>query len=220
MAPQGGGGRVPRGAWKRMQRLKQYVERLVHSDNRLLRPFQRQLRNPSLWRFNQRSVARGIAIGFFFGILTPVAQTVFAIVAAIGLRANVVVAAGSTLITNPFTFPLFYYSAYRLGLFVTGRTSGLPSQAAVEHAPDVEISTEAAERALDVVGWWPTLVDWLSTVGPPLIAGVVVLALCVSLAGYLVSIVVWAVAARTARLVRPTESAPPPRIVKRRETHP
>jgi len=201
-----------------MQRLKQYVERLVNSDNRLLRPFRRQLRSPSLWRFNQRSVARGIAIGFFFGILTPVAQTVFAIIAAVALRANVVVAAGSTLITNPFTFPIFYYSAYRIGLVVTGRTSGLPSQAAVEHAPDVEVSTEAAERALDVVGWWPTLVDWISTVGPPLIAGVVVLALCVSLAGYLLSIVAWAVTARTTTLMRRARGeAMPPRIKRNTE---
>ena len=203
-----------------MQRLKQYVERLVHSDNRLLRPFQRQLRRRSLWRFNQRSVARGVAIGFFFGILTPVAQAVFAVIAAVAFRANVVVAVGSTLITNPFTFPIVYFFAYRIGSFLTGRTSGLPSHEAVAHAPDVEMSAEAAERALDVTGWWPTLVDWVSTVGPPLIVGVIVLALCLSLAGYLFSIVAWAVTARIGKTVRRARSAGRTPLARRSEQRP
>lgn len=179
-----------------MKRLKQYVERLVHSDNRLLRPFQRQLRSPLLWRFNQRSVARGIAIGFFFAILTPVAQTVFAVAAAIALRANVVVAAGSTLITNPFIMPFVYYLAYRIGLFLLGGGAEPSPQEQTEALQDLVDSEEAAELAFEVTHWYETLTQWAASVGLPFLVGVVTLAAGAALTGYLAVHVGWGLVAR------------------------
>jgi uncharacterized protein (DUF2062 family) len=174
------------------------------------------LRRRSLWRFNQRSVARGVAIGLFFGILTPVAQAVFAVIAAVTLRANLVVAVCSTLITNPFTFYLVYRSAYLIGAFLTGRTRDMHSADTDAYVPDVEASAEAAERALDVGGWWSTLVDWVSTVGPPLIVGIIVLALCVSLVGFLFANVTWIIAARVGKALRQVRAATAPAPIERR----
>lgn len=176
-------------------RWTRYVKRLVRSDNPLLRPFRRHLRNPSLWRLNQRSVARGIAVGFFFGILTPVAQILFSTIGAIALRGNVMVAAASTLITNPLTAPFIYFLAYRIGLVLTGRASGLPSHAEVASAPDVEATAAASQHALEVGSWWQTLLDWISAVGPPLLVGAVALAVSAALAGYLIVNFAWIVAA-------------------------
>lgn len=141
------------------------------------------MKDERLWVLNRHSVARAVAIGFFFGILTPVAQIVFALVAAIILRANPVVTAASTLITNPFTFPVVYYTAYRIGSFITGRSPAAEA--------DIEVSEEAAAHALDVVGWFPTLLDWFSTIGPPLAVGVATLALTASVIGYFVVHAVW-----------------------------
>ena len=51
----------------------------------------------------------------FLRFLIPVAQVVFAVIAAMFLRANPPVAALATLVTNPITFPFRYLVAYRIG---------------------------------------------------------------------------------------------------------
>ncbi|MBN1239748.1 MAG: DUF2062 domain-containing protein [Gammaproteobacteria bacterium] len=157
-------------------------------NHRLFRPWRHHLAKRSLWRFGRNEVARGAAVGLFFGVMTPVAQILFATIAAILLRANLLVAAGSTLITNPFTFPFVYYGAFRIGVFVTG-----PSR---ELAEDVAVSERAANRALDVDDWFTTLSEWMAAVGYPLLVGVFTLAVVLALAGYLLSHVAWAIAAR------------------------
>jgi uncharacterized protein (DUF2062 family) len=147
-----------------------------------LRPFRRWLRHRSLWSLEQHPVARGVAIGLFFGILLPVAQILFAAVAAVLLRANLAVAAASTLVTNPLTFPFVYYLAYRVGSFLSGgRGSG----------GDVALSQEAAGHATDVGGWVAALGNWASSIGVPLAIGVVTLATAASLLGYLLVHAIW-----------------------------
>jgi uncharacterized protein len=42
--------------------------------NRLLRPVAHRVMEPGLWRFNRRSVPRGVALGMVAGFLFPVAQ--------------------------------------------------------------------------------------------------------------------------------------------------
>lgn len=83
--------------------------------NRWLRPFAEHLSDPNIWHFNRRSIARGVALGLFFGIVIPFAQTPVAALFAVSARANVAVAAFCTFITNPFTTPLIYLGAYEAG---------------------------------------------------------------------------------------------------------
>jgi uncharacterized protein len=161
-------------------------------NHRFSRPWRHHFARRTLWRFTRRTVARGVAVGLFFGVMTPVAQIVFATIAAIVVRANLVVAAGSTLITNPFTFPFIYYGAFRIGVFLTG-----PSR---ELAEDVVVSEEAASRALDVENWYTTLTNWMSAVGFPLLVGLFTLAVTLSLVGYLLTHAGWTLSARLRRL--------------------
>lgn len=83
--------------------------------NRWLRPFAEHLSDPNIWHFNRRSIARGVALGLFFGIVIPFAQTPVAALFAVSARANIAVAAFCTFITNPFTTPLIYLGAYETG---------------------------------------------------------------------------------------------------------
>lgn len=177
-------------------RLTNYLHKSLAwiESHRLFRPWRHHFAKRTLWRFNRHTVARGVAIGFFFGVMTPVAQIVFATVAAIMLRANLVVAAGSTLISNPLTTPLILYGAFRIGVFVMG-----PSQEIVE---DVIESEEAASRALDVDDWYTTLMDWMSSVGPPLTLGLFLLALTLALAGYLLTHLGWGSISRLRKRIR------------------
>jgi hypothetical protein len=158
-----------------------------------LKRFHHRAGERALWAFNRDAVARGVAVGLFFGILTPVAQIVFALLVAVALRANLLVAAGSTLITNPFIMPFVYYFAYRIGASVTGRST----------AADVAVSEEAAEHALDVAGWAPTLFSWASTIGLPLVIGVLTLALSTALLGYLLVHAAWMLLGRSRRETPP-----------------
>ena len=166
----------------------------------LLKRFHPRISDRALWSFNRGAVARAVAVGFFFGILTPVAQIIFALVAAIAVRANLLVAAASTMITNPFILPFVYYYAYRIGAVLTGRGG--------ERAVDVELSEEAAERALDVASWLPTLAEWASSVGLPLVIGVAVMSASVSLVGYLTVHSVWRIVALVVHIRARRANAP------------
>lgn len=99
-----------------MKRLRRHLPtREAMEANRWLRPFAHTLASPLVWRFNRRGVARGVALGLFAAFAIPIAQTPFAAAFALGLRANLPVAALSTLVTNPITFPLVYVLAYQVG---------------------------------------------------------------------------------------------------------
>ncbi len=147
-------------------------------ESRMLRPLKPYLHHHFLWQFNRRTVAGGVAVGLFFGILIPFAQIVIAALAAVLLRVNLPIAAFSTLITNPFTFPALYYLAYKLGDFLTGTQSIVPE---VAIQADIE---KAVEVQMQVTGWLPNLFDWLQSVGLPLAIGLSVLAITSSIAGY------------------------------------
>jgi uncharacterized protein (DUF2062 family) len=167
----------------RFKRLLLNVTRLRRGQ--LLRPLRHRLRNEGLWSFEHHSVAKGAAIGVFFAILFPVAHVLFAIVAAIALRANVVVAMLTTFISNPITMPILYYSAYRIGALVIRREAHDPPVEALESAK------EAAQAALEVRHWFPALLDWMSSVGAPTAVGIVTLACVAAVTVYALVFAIW-----------------------------
>lgn len=155
--------------------LIQRLRALVPSREKLeatpcLRRLTPYLAHPKLWHWSRRSIAAGVAIGLFFGLLIPIAQIPFASVAAIALRANLAVAVASTLITNPLTMAPIYYVAYRLGAWVTGSTT----------AKVVSFSGASA------------LWENITTICMPLFAGLGIMAIVSSLVGYLLITQVWA----------------------------
>lgn len=85
--------------------------------SRWLRPVAHRLAHPQIWHLNRRNVARGVALGLFVGFILPIGQIVVAAFLAASTRSNLLVAAMATLVTNPFTFPVIYYAAYRVGCF-------------------------------------------------------------------------------------------------------
>ncbi len=105
--------------------------------NRWLRPFARSVLRPDLWRFHRRSVPRGIALGFFLGVLVPFAHSFFAALLAVVFRANVPVAVGATWISNPFTWLVMWPLAYRLGKFLLGLDAMLGLHPLASAAPEL-----------------------------------------------------------------------------------
>jgi uncharacterized protein (DUF2062 family) len=60
--------------------------------NRWLAPIASRLTPVSIWQFNRRSVARGLALGPFAGFILPIGQIVLAALFSASVRANVLIA--------------------------------------------------------------------------------------------------------------------------------
>jgi uncharacterized protein (DUF2062 family) len=159
------------------KRLRKYLpshERI--RQNRFVAIFGKRLQHHNLWHLHRRSVAGGVAIGLFTGLIpgsNPV-QFFFAVLFAIIFKVNLPVAVITTLYSNPFTIVPIYIAAYAIGAFVTGEASGETPQ------------TELHLLDKSVAEWAPALIDWAVSLGKPLLLGLSLLAVLLSFAGYFV----------------------------------
>ena len=137
--------------------------------NRWLHPLRHWLHHPNLWHLHRRSVAGGVAIGLFCGLIPGPLQMISAALLAILWRVNLPVAALTTLYTNPFTIAPLYLFAYEIGNWVSGASNG----AAVPAFP-----------AIHWYDWFSAVWEWLMMLGQPLLIGLPLLAIGLALAGY------------------------------------
>lgn len=132
-----------------------------------LRPVAPRLLDPQLWRLQHEAVARGVAIGIFWAFAVPVAQFALATLNCVWWRANIPVAAGMTLATNPFTIGFWLWLAYQVGSLV------------LDAPPPVALADGAG------------LMAWLGSFGAPALLGMGIFACFGALAGYLVVKFAW-----------------------------
>jgi uncharacterized protein (DUF2062 family) len=142
---------------------------------RLLRPFAEHLRHPSLWRFNRRSVPRGVAVGLFVAVIIPFMHTVIAAMLAVPARANVAVAALCTFVVNPITIPLMYVAAFRIGSWELHHDGPL-----VDPADAERFSGELSR-----------LLFWIHHASGPIALGILTMAVVAAALGYAVSAIGW-----------------------------
>ena len=150
----------------------------AHPSLRWMRPL---LRRPWLWQLNRRRVALGAGIGVFFGFMVPVLQIAGAAVFAIVLRANLPVAAVSTLVSNPFTYAPIGLLAYQTGALLLGDT--------VEPAAAQALTDAVDTTSVDGPGW----MDRAKAIGKPLFLGLAVFAVVGGLAAWALVHLVWTV---------------------------
>lgn len=158
-------------------------------ESRWLAPFKEHLHDRHLWRFERYASARGAAIGVFFGFLIPFGQIIFAAIAAVIFRANLVMAVASTLVTNPFTFPAVYWLAYKIGLLVTG--GGTESTHANLIADSVSINPDDVMTNSGWFGWVDGAITFLRDAGLPFITGLVIMAVVGSILAYALTHAIW-----------------------------
>lgn len=150
--------------------------------HRWLRPFAHQLKDKRLWRPERHAVAKGAAIGVFFGFMIPIAQILVAAIAALMLRANITVAALCTLVTNPFTFPPVYWLAYKIGSFLLGTSAKPANLDRLAAAPQVVIPDQH---------WLDAVSHWFQSAGLPLMTGLAVLAVVGACLAYAIVHLLW-----------------------------
>ena len=149
-------------------------------NSRWLKPFGSRLQHPNLWHLHRRSVAGGVAIGLFCGLIPGPLQMISAALLAVLLRVNLPVAAFTTLYTNPFTIVPLYLVAYQIGVWVSGAQSGAMVQPSFP-----ELHWQSMMREL-----W----DWMVMLGEPLLIGLPLFALGLAIIGYFAVRVAWRVA--------------------------
>ena len=155
--------------------LKKYLpSHAAVSGNRHIARFGNLLTHCNLWHFHRRSVAGGVAVGMFAGLIpgsNPVQFTAAALL-AIGFRVNLPLAMVVTLYSNPFTIVPLYYLAFKLGeLFFPGSSAA---------TPDLAFSFEGS----GVREWISATLDWVTSIGKPLLIGLPLLALLLAAVSY------------------------------------
>ena len=129
------------------------------------------LQHPNLWHLNRHSVAGGVAVGMFSGLVPGPFQMLTAALLAVPLRVNLPVALATTLYTNPFTIGPLYLLAYLIGRLIMGGEG-----AALSPPPELQWSQLGA--SLDA------FLRWILSMGTPLAVGLVALALGLAALGY------------------------------------
>ncbi|HXU94481.1 MAG TPA: DUF2062 domain-containing protein [Gallionella sp.] len=150
-------------------------------DHRWVKPFGGWLRHPNLWHLHRRSVAGGIAIGLFCGLIPGPLQMASAALLAVLLRVNLPVALLTTLYTNPLTIVPLYLLAYEIGAWVIGGRNG----GSIPHPALPEFHWG---------NWLGELWAWVGALGKPLLVGLPLLALGLAVVGYLAVRIAWYVA--------------------------
>lgn len=152
------------------------------------------LLHPGLWHLNRHSAARGVAIGMFCGLIPGPLQMLGAALMCIPMRANLPIALATTLYTNPLTIVPLYLAAFTMGKLLTG------SDASFVMPP------EKGGHAL--AEWSQALLQWLSDLGQPLVIGLPLLAVALSIGGYVAVSVIWRLHVVHALRLRRKRAAP------------
>ena len=161
--------------------MKKYFKKFLPSQesvkqNRWLLPFGAWLHHPNLWHLHRRSVAAGVAIGLFCGLIPGPLQMIGAILFAVLFRVNLSVAVATTFYTNPLTIAPLYYLAYKLGVLVTGQ-NGTPHHFAI---PQISWND-----------WYTVLPHWILSLGKPFAIGLPLLATLFAITGYFLVRILW-----------------------------
>lgn len=144
------------------------------------------LKHHNLWHLHRRSVAGGVAVGLFSGLIPGPLQILTGVILSIVFRVNLPVAALLTLYTNPLTIVPLYYLAYRYGALVT-----------LHDAADQPL-TAFSMSGHTLTSWIPAMFDWMVALGKPLAVGLPLLALTLAAIGYLLVDTAWKIHVRLA----------------------
>ena len=150
--------------------------------NRWIRPFAHLVLRAELWRFNRRSVPRGVALGIFIGVTIPFAHSFIAAILAFMVTANVPAAIAATWISTPFTWAIMWPMAYHIGRFLlhVDAVTAMPG-----------MSAEGAIQALGEGRAHSHMLHQLATAGLATACGLVVEGIVLAAIGYLVTTWAW-----------------------------
>lgn len=143
--------------------------------SKYLKPIAHRILVSELWRFTRRSVPRGVALGMLAAFLVPVGQIFAAVFLALPVRANVPIAAVTTFITNPLTYPFWIAGAHEIGGFVL----------------QIDAMTEAQPINTQMQSEFGQMLSWLVREAGVTAFGFLLFAIVFAAVGYLISSLGW-----------------------------
>ena len=152
--------------------------REVLAEHAWLKPIAHRVMDAPLWRLHHESVARGAAIGMLWAFIIPAGQMVAAAFHCVWWRGNIPVAAGVTMITNPFTIGFWLYLAFKVGSLV------------LDMPPPVPMTENA--------GW----LAWIGSFGWPAVLGMGLFGTVGAVIAYLLVKLAWWLQVRIRRWMR------------------
>ena len=90
----------------------------------------KHLTDPELWKWNKKSIAKGLAIGLFCAFLPVPIHILLAGILAVTFSANILLSLLVVWVNNPITIVPIFYFTYKLGASIIG----------VEMDPEFEFS--------------------------------------------------------------------------------
>lgn len=90
----------------------------------------KHLTDPELWKWNKKSIAKGLAIGLFCAFLPVPIHILLAGILAVTFSANLLLSLLVVWVNNPITIVPIFYFTYKLGASIIG----------VEMDPEFEFS--------------------------------------------------------------------------------
>lgn len=160
-----------------LHRVSAYRHRLLYHSG--LGRLGRWLDQPAYWSMRRRKVAQGVALGLFTGLLPGPPKRLSTLLLALWLRVNLPAALLATLYSNPFTILPLYFLAYSCGLLLLGD----PAAGTMSQPPPWDAQT--------LWQWLWQLLDWLLGLGWPLLLGLLVMGLLLSVFGYVAVMLGW-----------------------------
>jgi len=156
---------------------RKYLRKLLPSHSailahRVLRRLTPWLGHHNLWHVNRHSVAGGVAVGAFAGLIPGPLQMLGAALISSVLRVNLPVAVFTTLYTNPVTIVPLYVLAFKIGQFVTRSEN--------DALPRFDFDWQGGNWLAVVPAFW----HWFAALGTPLFVGLILLASLLAAAGY------------------------------------
>ena len=121
---------------------------------------------------NRHSIAGGVAVGAFAGLIPGPLQMLGAALISSVLRVNLPVAVFTTLYTNPFTIVPLYIVAFKIGQFVTHSQNGA--------LPYFDFDWQSGNWLAAL----PAFGHWFAALGTPLLVGLILLASLLAAVSY------------------------------------
>lgn len=141
-------------------------EQLEH--NRWIKPFASTVLRSELWRFNRRSVPRGVALGLFVGVMIPLAHFVVATFIAVFVRANIPSALAATFIGFPVIYVGIVAAAYKIGeliLHLDAMTGVAPLSEAMQRTQTDHLLQRLTGAGIDTAFGLFVIATVLSSIG-------------------------------------------------------
>ena len=154
-------------------------------------------KNSNFFKFSKKTVPGSIAIGLFCGLLPAPFQMITAATAAYCLKLNIPIAVFTTLYTNPITFIPIYILCLKVGIIFLNIFSNISSLSFLnitqtktnnirdlfEEIPEFQVN--------EPISFLQELLEWLISIGYPLLIGTIIFAVLLSFVGYMVANLVW-----------------------------